>query len=269
MAKLNAEVHMICRNATRCAAAKDFIIAATNNQKIHTHICDMSSTEDIKDFSKDFSEKYEKLDVLVHNAGSTTEFRNITEEGKELSMATALGGFLLADLLLPKLQKATDGGRFITVSSSSAYTVKARIDDLNTDELWATGVYDGQFTNSIAKRNQIEIAETFAAKLKEKGVENVDVYTMHPGWVDTPGVQISVPKFYAEYKGMMRSGDQGADTITYLAACPNVKGVSGKFWFDRQPLRTHMTFAYTRLTPEEKEKLWTNTSVYFGGFKNV
>ncbi len=56
---------------------------------------------------------------------------------------------------------------------------------------------------------------------------------MHPGWVDTPGIQSQMPDFYAQYADVLRFPSQGADTIVWLACAPANKVTTGHFWLDR------------------------------------
>ena len=75
---------------------------------------------------------------------------------------------------------------------------------------------------------------------------------MHPGWVDTVGVENAMPKFYEKTKSILRTPEQGADTIVWLAATqPKDKG----FWFDRQ-LVTEYKMPFTKHSDEEEETLW-------------
>ncbi len=62
---------------------------------------------------------------------------------------------------------------------------------------------------------------------------------MHPGWADTPGVADALPRFRQLTKPFLRSPAQGADTIVWLAADPDVPAASGRFWLDRRPRATH------------------------------
>jgi hypothetical protein len=63
----------------------------------------------------------------------------------------------------------------------------------------------------------------------------VVVNAMHPGWADTPGVQDQLPGFHKVMRSFLRSPEQGADTIVWLASAPEAEQVSGKFWLDREP----------------------------------
>jgi dehydrogenase/reductase SDR family member 12 len=78
---------------------------------------------------------------------------------------------------------------------------------------------------------------------------------MHPGWVDTPGVQSSLPRFYKATKLLLRTPEEGADTIVWLGAAPQPACSTGGFWQDRRQRPTHRV-PWTTETPEDRERLW-------------
>jgi hypothetical protein len=78
---------------------------------------------------------------------------------------------------------------------------------------------------------------------------------MHPGWSATPGVRTSLPRFFELLRARLRTPEQGADTIVWLAVSAEVEGQSGGFWFDRERKRTHL-LPLTRETATERAKLW-------------
>ena len=77
---------------------------------------------------------------------------------------------------------------------------------------------------------------------------------MHPGWADTPGVENSLPAFYCVTRPFLRSPQEGADTMVWLAASTEAGKVSGKFWLDREQHPSHI-FRFTRETAEERNQL--------------
>jgi hypothetical protein len=92
----------------------------------------------------------------------------------------------------------------------------------------------------------------WAKKLQGSGVA---VHSMHPGWVKTAGVRDSLPTFNKVMKPLLRTVDQGADTIVWLAAADEPGVTSGKLWFDRQQVDTHARDS-TRETPKGREAMW-------------
>lgn len=263
MAELHATVHIVCRDEAKGREALEKIIAATNNSNVFCHKCDMSSYAAVRNFAKDFAAQVSALDVLINNAGLMPEKRTLTSEGNEIITATTLGGtHLLTDLLVPSL-KATKG-RVINVSSGGMYTVRA-----NPSDIYNSGIqkYDGTLFYAFAKRIQVILTEIWAEKLKGAGVT---VNAMHPGWATTEGVLQSIPGFHEQNKDSFRTVEQGADTIVFLASNKDrVVGQTGLFWFDRQPVRTHMPLGGTQSSEADRRLLWKVCCETVGGLTNA
>ena len=78
---------------------------------------------------------------------------------------------------------------------------------------------------------------------------------MHPGWADTRGVQESLPAFRRITKRILRTAQEGADTIVWLAGVQPIPAPSGTFWLDRCPRGT-VRYPGTRAHPDEATALW-------------
>jgi hypothetical protein len=74
-------------------------------------------------------------------------------------------------------------------------------------------------------------------------------------WADTPGAKTSLPRFRFLTQWILRTPEEGADTIIWLAACRRVKGQNGLFWFDRRAVSPHMS-ERTRESATERAALW-------------
>ena len=77
------------------------------------------------------------------------------------------------------------------------------------------------------KRALVILTELWAEQLENSGVV---VHAMTSGWADTPGVAGSLPGFHTITRRLLRTAEQGADTVTWLAAAPEAAKVSGVFW---------------------------------------
>jgi dehydrogenase/reductase SDR family protein 12 len=84
---------------------------------------------------------------------------------------------------------------------------------------------------------------------------------MHPGWADTPGVVVGLPEFHRVTKRALRTAEEGADTIVWLAAATEAGRVSGEFWLDRRPHVKHVVPG-TRETPGERRKFLKTLAHY-------
>ena len=112
IAQRGGTVHMVCRNPKYAEDAKNEIIEATKNDKVYVHILDLSNPKEVLKFASTFantnSEKGQE--VLVNNAGSMVNLREVTEDGIEKNFATnTLGTYLLTESLIPLLQKNNSG----------------------------------------------------------------------------------------------------------------------------------------------------------------
>lgn len=234
LAKLGATVVMACRDLRRGEAAR-----AGLEGKTELLLLDVSSRADVERFVKAWGAR--PLDVLIHNAGVLPTERQTTSEGLELAYATHIvGPVALTEGLLPALRASR--GRVITVSSGGMYPVKLELRALRGE----VKKYDGVAAYAQTKRAQVILNELWAAR-----EPLVTLAAMHPGWADTAGVKGSIPTFHRVTRSILRSVEEGADTIVWLAACQRVAGQSGKFWFDRRPAKTH-AFPWTLERPEDR-----------------
>lgn len=264
MARLHAEVHLLCRSAQKCIEAKTKIVDATGNQNVHCHTCDVSLQHSVREFAPKFADSVPRLDILVNNAGCMPTQKTLTSEGHETIMATMLGGtMLLTDLLLPALRKSSDA-RVINVSSGGAYSVAPLVDDLD----FATAAkYDGTLFYAVAKRHQIILSEEWTKRLVRKNIQ-VMVTSMHPGWAATEGLETAMKDFYDSNIKTLRTAAEGADTIVFLAAntCGKVSNnKTAPFWFDRNPVRTDLPMSGTSCSETQRVELWRNSAAYVGG----
>lgn len=246
-ARLGASVRLLVRSEERGAQAGAAIIERTRNSDVRISVCDLSSLESVRECATRLAAQ-EPIHVLVNNAGVMTQERALSADGIELTLATnVVGPFLLTNLLFPLLRESAPA-RVINVSSGGMYTQRITVNDLQS----ADGRFDGSKVYARTKRAQVILTEIWAQRLENTGVV---VHAMHPGWVDTPGVQSSLPRFYKATRPLLRTPAQGADTIVWLGAAPEPGQSSGRFWHDRRSRPTHL-LPSTRETPQERERLW-------------
>lgn len=247
-ARLGATVWLVVRDEARGQRARALIAERTGNSNLVVALCDLSELQSVRQFAARFSEDSERLDVLVNNAGVLTERRAVSADGIELTFATnVVGPFLLTSQLLPALERSAPA-RIINVSSGGMYTQRIRVDDLESDH----DEFDGPTAYARSKRAQVILTEMWATHLKDRGVT---VHAMHPGWADTPGVKSSLPRFYRVTRPLLRTPEEGADTIVWLGATEEPSHRTGLFWHDRRPRPTHL-LPWTRETEQERRQLW-------------
>jgi NAD(P)-dependent dehydrogenase (short-subunit alcohol dehydrogenase family) len=247
LARLGAGVILVARDRVRGEGARRDIIEATRNPDVTLYLADLGSLAATRALAGEVLAREPRLDVLVHNAGALHARRALSPEGHELSFATmVLAPFALTRELAPLLEKSAPS-RVILVSSGGMYATRLRLDDLD----FTRSPYDGAVAYARAKRAQVVLAEAWSERLGPRGVS---VYSMHPGWADTPGVVTALPRFHEVTRRWLRTPEQGADTIVWLAASPD-PGPSGGFWLDRRPRGKHR-LPWTRARAGEREALW-------------
>ncbi|XP_055022970.1 DHRS-12_like_SDR_c-like domain-containing protein isoform X1 [Boleophthalmus pectinirostris] len=253
IAKRGGTVHMVCRNKDKAEEARADIVKETGNKEIYVHILDLSETKKVWEFAESFKRKYKTLNVLINNAGAIMSQREVNAEGLEKSFATnVLGVYILTKCLIPLIEKSADP-RVITVSSGGMLVQKLRIGNLQSDR----GRYDGTMVYaqhkcaSVFQRQQVVLTEQWA-----KAHPNIHFSVMHPGWVDTPTVANAMPDFHRSMRSSLRSPEQGADTVLWLAVSEAAaKNPNGRFYQDRAMVPAHLPLAWTHSSPLEEQKL--------------
>ncbi|MEM6638333.1 MAG: SDR family NAD(P)-dependent oxidoreductase [Pseudomonadota bacterium] len=247
LAALGADLLLVGRDQVKLDATADEIARDQSVDRPETECADLALMAEVRELAKRLTARPEPIHVLINNAGALFGERAETAEGHERSLAINLmSPYLLTTLLRPKLIESAPS-RVINVSSGGMYTQRIRVNDLGSER----GEYRGAAAYAMAKRGQVILTERWAEELAD---DNVVVHAMHPGWADTPGVRSSLPDFYKKTKAILRTSEEGADTIVWLAAAKKAAETTGGFWLDRQPHLTHV-LSKTRETAAEREQL--------------
>lgn len=229
LALLGARVGLICRDVRRGEKARAEIAKKTGNDAIDLFVGDFSSQADVRRIAAEIRQTYDRVDVLVNDAGGVFGRRKITEDGIEWTLAVNhLAGFLLTNLILDRLERSPDG-RIVNVTSVAHWLGSIDFDDLQLKSFYLDFVAYCQsklanilFTTELARR----LAGT-----------TVTANSVHPGIVRSKfgfSGSLWIQLSYLLGRLFLRSSDGGADTIVYLAASPKVAGVSGKYFVDRR-----------------------------------
>jgi dehydrogenase/reductase SDR family protein 12 len=248
-AALGATVHAVARSRQRAEQAVAEIRAAVPGADLRPVACDVSSPRELAAMAAGFTGAGQRLDVLVNNAGVMPDARARSVDGHELMFAThVLGPFALTSLLSEVLRRNAPS-RVINVSSGGMYSQSLPTEDLESE----TSSYSPTKFYARTKREQVVITELWAERLRGSGVV---VHSMHPGWADTQGVRVSLPRFSVITKPIIRTSEQGADTIVWLGAAPEPLQSTGEFWQDRRPRPTHYWLRASREIPRDRQQLW-------------
>lgn len=185
------------------------------------------------------------IDALVHNAGALHNERAEVDGIERTLLGHVVAPFLMTARALPAL-RAGDDARIVTVSSGGMYSQGISLSDFNNER-----DYKGTIAYARAKRMQIVLGAEWACRLAGE----VAVHAMHPGWADTPGVSDSLPGFGKIMGPLLRTPDDGADTILWLCAEPTSTIGANDFWLDRRP-RPTVYVPNTATSPEKAATVW-------------
>lgn len=228
LAKRGAKVIMACRNLTEANKVRDEIVKSTGNEAVLVKKLDLSSLKSVREFAADVNRTVNKLDVLIHNAGTAHMFGSkVTEDGLELTMATNhFGPFLLTHLLIDLLKRSAPS-RIVVVGSELYRLASLNLNNINpVNGFPAYLYYVSKYANTV-------FALELARKLEGSGVT---VNCLHPGMIDS-GIWRNVPfplniPLRLIIKGFFKSPVEGAQTTLHLATSEEVEGVTGKYFLD-------------------------------------
>jgi dehydrogenase/reductase SDR family protein 12 len=233
LARRGGIVHFMARDPARADRARRQIMAAAGSSTVSYGIADMTELGSIRQFASDFAAQNDRLDVLVHNAGTMYPSYQLNGAGLERTYAgQVLGPFALTTLLLPQLLAAAPS-RVIVMSSGGMYTqpLARSVDPMGP------GHYRGATAYARAKRAQVALNSEWA---RRSPAADLAFHALHPGWADTPGIAASLPRFHRVLGPALRSAEQGADTAVWLATADAARLSSGLFWHDRRPRRDYL-----------------------------
>jgi len=235
LAKQGHHVIIHGRNKSKLQTVAQEIKTASGNNKVDTIIADLFSLADTKKMVGEFKTRYDRLDVLINNAGAIlNKERETTSEGFEKTIELNLFvPFLLMHSLLDVLQKSPSAR---IVNLSSAMHRRGGKPDFNDFQLEKSYATDRAY--GLSKLYLIWVTQHMAKFLKEKGINNITVNASHPGAVATNFGQDSDKGFIMNmiFKVallVMDKVEDGARASIYLATSPEVQNVTGQFYSNK------------------------------------
>ena len=228
LAGMGARVIMVGRNPAKTEAARKQVISETGADHVDCLLAELSSQQDVRRLAGQVRELAPRLDVLLNNAGAIFLSRQTSVDGIEMTFAlNHLGYFLLTTLLLDLLKDSAPA-RVVNVSSSSHYEPR----ELRLEDLPRPG--SGRSYRAYGRSKLCNVLFTYELARRLEG-SGVTANALHPGLVRTNiarnnGIMGWIGNFFIGVRGI--SPDRGAETLVYLAASPEVEGVTGKFFID-------------------------------------
>ncbi len=233
MAGLGATIVMACRPSERATRALEEIQTTSKSDKVALLLVDLSSQASIHRFAAEYKQRFQRLDVLIHNAANFDQTHKqplLTADNVETIFATNhVGVFLMTHLLLDRL-KASAPSRIITVASKGLLVYPNL--DIEFDNLNGERKYSVQHAYYHSKLAQIMFTYDLAQRLEGTGVT---VNCVRVGNVAIPDERLAhlpafLRKIYALKRKMALTPDQQAKTYTFLAADPAVQAITGAYW---------------------------------------
>jgi NAD(P)-dependent dehydrogenase (short-subunit alcohol dehydrogenase family) len=230
------------RDLHRGKEVVDAVIHQTNNSKVNLFISDFSSLRQVRLLAEEIKANYDRLDVLINNAGVYMRKRILTEDGYEMTFqVNHLAHFFLTNLLLDLIKRSAPS-RIINVSSM-AHSSSIDFNDLQSEKS-----YSAYSAYALSKLANILFTFKLAQDLKNTGVT---ANCLHPGVINT--------KLLREGFGSM-GGDVkfGSKIPVYIASSPKVEEITGKFfanWIKGSVPKVQKAaeIAYNK---DVQEKLW-------------
>ncbi len=253
---LGATVHVTSRQADRAERAAEELTEASRAEggdgEAIGHPLDTADNESVLALVDRLRADGRPIDMVIHNAGALSAERQVNATGTELTLASHLiGPYLLTTTIRPLL---SHGARVLFMSSGGMYTQGLDVDRLEMSDR----DYRGTVAYARAKRAQVELVR----QLGPRWAPEVILHAVHPGWVETPGVDAALPGFANVMGPLLRTAEQGADTMIWLAATGGGDAAPGQFWLDRRTRPTSY-LPGTATNSAERERLldWLDEQV--------
>jgi NAD(P)-dependent dehydrogenase (short-subunit alcohol dehydrogenase family) len=177
---------------------------------------DLADLDSVEAFVVNFKARYERLDLLINNAGIMRPPYQLTQQGFESQFGVNhLGHFALTGRLLD-LMLHTAGARIVTVSSLFERFGRINFDDLNARESYQASVAYGQ-----SKLANLLFTYELQRRLEAAGSEVIAV-AAHPGWAATNLQKSALIQFFNRF--LAQRPEMGALPTLYAATAPEIQG---------------------------------------------
>jgi NAD(P)-dependent dehydrogenase (short-subunit alcohol dehydrogenase family) len=270
LARAGARVAITSRDENRGRHARDEIRSMSGRDDVELMALDLASLASVRRCAEEFGSRFDRLDVLLNNAGValTRGPRQITHDGLEMQIGVNhVGHFLLTMLLLPMIQRSAPA-RIVNLSSAG---YRMAPEGLNFDDLQMEEGYRGFPCYGHSKLANIYFTTELARRLEPM---DVTVNAVHPGYVDTELGRLrpeDKARFVREEKkpgkksgaagpdlsslGEPLTAEVGAATSILVASSPSVEGVTGRYFADSEVEELSPIAA----DPAAAARLWVET----------
>ena len=230
LAELGAKVIIVGRNPEKSAIVLAELRSISGNENIDLLMADLAVMQEVRDLAEQVISRYDRIDVLLNNAGGYFTKHKITRDGLEMTFALNHMSYFLLTNKLMELLKYSAPARIVNVSSDAHYGVDMEFENLN-------GEQEYKAWKAYQKSKLANVL--FSYELLKKVPGNITVNCLHPGFVATNFGHNNGGFFGPVLKIAQRISaidpEEGAKTSIFLCSAPEVKGVSGKYFYKCQP----------------------------------
>jgi NAD(P)-dependent dehydrogenase (short-subunit alcohol dehydrogenase family) len=238
LAARGATVELVARDPDKAERATAQIRQATGNANVSWLLADLSDLAQVRRLAGAVRQRHRALHALVNNAGGVFARRQETVDGLERTFAlNHLAYFLLTCELLPLLVAGAPA-RVVNVSSDAHQAGLFR--GLDFADLQSRRRYFSFTAYGRSKLANVLFTYALARRLASAGA-GVTANAVHPGFVRSGFGGGNGPLWDVIYLLINRfalSPEQGAETVIYLAASPEVEGQTGQYWHRCQAKRS-------------------------------
>jgi len=236
LATSNYHVIIHGRTDDRVKTTIDEVKNESGNEDVEGYAADFASLKEVSNLADLLNKTYEKLDVLINNAGIFQNKKEETADGYEKTFqVNHLAPFLLTNQLLDLLEKGKKP-RIVNVSSMVHATA------IDFDNLQGEQSFDGSSAYSLSKLCNILFTYKLAEKLESSKIK---VNCLHPGVINTKLLR-------ENYGNIGNSVKKGAENLLYVATYPGIEHVSGKYFVNKMP----QSSAQVSYEKTKQDKLW-------------
>ena len=230
LAEKGAKVIIVGRNPEKSATVLAELKSSSGNENIDLLMADLAVMQEVRDLAEQVISRYHRLDILLNNAGGYFAKHELTSDGLERTFALNHMSYFLLTNKLMELLKSSAPARIVNVSSDAHYGVDMDFENLN-------GEQEYKAWKAYQKSKLANVLFTY--ELLKKVPADITVNCLHPGFVATNFGHNNGGFFGPVLKIAQRISaidpEEGAKTSIFLCSAPEVKGVSGKYFYKCQP----------------------------------
>jgi len=229
LARRDATVFLVCRDAGRGSAAQDYIRQRSGNTDVHVLLADLSSQRQVRALAEDFTGRHGRLHLLVNNAGVIMGSRVLTGDGFEMTFAVNyLACFTLTNLLLGSLKQAAPS-KIINLTTSLHRMAKLDFNNLQGEKAYRR--------DEAYARSKLAVIIFTYELARRLGGSGVTVNCVCPGACSSEIWSRSSRMIDAFFHALMKGPEEGAVLPLHLACPGQADGLTGRYFETKQHLK--------------------------------